>query len=157
MTPCQQLGEEYFFLSFFLFFSCFLLHPCIPSLSLSLSFIKIFHFVHSFVCIQMFQFLPTAILPSLSSFEETQKAVTTERLYLKEVTEPSFTQQFSDLCCQFVSVNLWGSCLCVCLSLARCAGWKPRQGLKPQIPFPIIHIAVIIVCFDVFSPVELKV
>lgn len=86
-----------------------------------------------------------------------QKAVTTERLYLKEVAEPSFTQPFSDLCCQFVSVNLWESCLCVCLSLARCAGCEPRQGLKPQTPFPIIHIAIIIVVFDVFSTLELKV
>ena len=75
-------------------------------------------------------FLP-AILPSLSSFEETEKAVTTERLDVKKVAELSFARLFGHLCCQFVSVSLWGSCLCVGLSLARCAGCRPRLRSKP--------------------------
>lgn len=59
-----------------------------------------------------------------------EKGVTTERLRLKEVTEPSFTQLLADSCYQLVSVSLWGSCLCVCLSPARCAGYEPKSQFQ---------------------------
>lgn len=50
-------GKTISFSPFFSFLF-FILHPCIFSPSMSLSFIKIFHFEHSFVCVQIFQFLP---------------------------------------------------------------------------------------------------
>lgn len=136
------------------YFSLFLLHP----LSLPVTvFVLHLHFQYPFVFIQIFLFLPRlsfCLQSALRFLPLTEKAVTTKRLFVKEATEPSFAQLFGDLCCQFVSVSLWGSCLCVRLSPARCAGYKPRQRLKPQIPFSIIHIAVIIVFFEVFFPAD---
>lgn len=127
---------------------------CVPSpRHPSLSFFEIFHFRRSIVFIQMVQFLPplsprACDPPSAFFLWASRESVTTERLYVKEVAQPSFAQLFGDLCCQFVSVSLWESCLCVCLSPARCAGYQSAQRLKPLIPFPIISMAFIIVCFE---------